>query len=100
MAGRLAERPCVAVECYVPQMTAGRAADFASRLSQCTRNLSAGGEAVRFTGLVALPADEICFGLFEAGSADLVKRVLQLAGIDHERIVMAIQVLADGEEST
>lgn len=55
--------------------------------------MSTGTEAVRLLNLITLPSDDTYFGLFQGGSAELVKRTFEHAAIDYERIVDAIQVV-------
>jgi hypothetical protein len=56
------------------------------------RRMSAGGIPVRYRGAIYMPADEICFSLFEGPSIDAVRQASDAAGSPYTRIVEAIDV--------
>jgi hypothetical protein len=79
------------VEAYTPAQAGlaeieQRARDAASQLSQA-------GTAVRYVRSLYVPEDEICFHLFDAPSFDAVRQASDVARLDAQRIVEAV----DGE---
>jgi len=49
------------------------------------------GEGVRYVRTTYLPHDETCFHLFEAPSSELLGTAMQLASLQYERIVEAVE---------
>ena len=64
----------------------------ADRLAAGARRVSQGGSSVRYVETIFLPGDETCLHTFEADSPAEVRAVLELAGIDVDRVVPAEQV--------
>ena len=83
--------PLFVVERFVPGMTP----DGLSRLARDQQCLP--GVSYRHT--IYVPADEICFCLVEAGSAQVVKDANDHARLPVERIVEAVHVLAAAPRS-
>lgn len=63
--------------------------DHRSRAAGAADAVAATGAAVRHVTSILVPSDETCFHLFEADSADTVRRVVSQAGIPAPRIVEA-----------
>jgi hypothetical protein len=55
------------------------------------------GTPVRFIGSMFLPADEICFYLFEAISAEAVGAACERAALRFERVVEAVDSRKEDE---
>lgn len=91
------------VELYAPASTEGSGPQAAE---DAARRLRDEGVAVRYLGSIVIPGDETCFHVFEAPSAEVVRKVGRRAGIRFERIVPVVEVqpsrpphrLAPGEE--
>jgi hypothetical protein len=50
------------------------------------------GAEVRLLRVIFLPADEVCFYLYEAASADAVREAVTRAGLDFERITEVVSL--------
>ena len=74
------------LESYVSRQTDPDPTELAARCGAAAQEL---GVDVHFLRLISIPEDEICFYLFEAPSADHVRRVSEHAGLRHERILEA-----------
>jgi hypothetical protein len=53
------------------------------------------GTNVRYVRTTFLPGDEVVLHMFEAGSAEALRHAARLAGLEHERIVEAVERPAD-----
>jgi hypothetical protein len=53
------------------------------------------GTNVRYVRTTFLPDDEVVMHLFEALSQEALRQAAQLAGLEHERIVEAVERAAD-----
>jgi hypothetical protein len=75
-------------ETYAPCEGLGTAApgDIARAADQVSRPAA----PVRFLGAVAIPAEETCFWLYEAPSADAVRAAMSAARLHPERITPAV----------
>lgn len=78
--------PSYLVESY----TANRAEaiDAERERAQVTANLAAD---VRYVRTTFLPGDEVVLHLFEARSAEALRDAADVAGLDHQRIVEAVE---------
>jgi hypothetical protein len=78
-------------ETYLPRSRAGDS----SRPARCARagaeQLTREGISVRHVRSTLLPADETCFHVFYATSADAVGEVGRRAGLNWARIVPAVE---------
>jgi hypothetical protein len=70
--------------------------EFAAETVRVRAATERAGKGLRFLQTVYIPGDELCFYLFEAGSADLVDRVIRDARLDFERILPAVAVFDRG----
>jgi len=50
------------------------------------------GDPVCFLGAIAVPAEETCFWLYQAPSADAVRAAMTAAGLRPERITPAVTI--------
>jgi hypothetical protein len=61
------------VELYVPRRAQARLADAVDRALLASEQLTNEGKHVRYLRTIFIPQDEICFHVYEAQAADLVK---------------------------
>lgn len=82
--------PNYIVETYVPQgrEEVDRAA---ARARDAAESLTGEGTAIRFLRSTFVPADELCFFVFEAESSEVVGEATARAAIAVERIVEAVE---------
>jgi hypothetical protein len=85
------------VELYLPRRDEAALADAAWRARVASEQVTSEGNHIRYLRTIFVPADEICFHLYEAQAADVVGEASLRARIPYERIVRAISV--DGSES-
>ena len=67
----------------------------AARASAASRAPTESGETVRYLGSTLIPSDETCFALFEAASAEEVRRLLERASLPYDRIVQAVRICTE-----
>jgi hypothetical protein len=77
------------VETYTP--AAAVLAEIEARTCRAAAELEREGRPVRYVRSIFVPADETCFHLFEAASADAVRDASERAGLSPQRIVEAIE---------
>lgn len=77
------------VEAYVPERGVDALAGTASRARAAARELASEGGAVRYVHSILVPADDTCFQLYEADSAELVEEASRRAGLTSARVVLA-----------
>ena len=63
---------------------------FTASLCDCAASLSGGGRRIQLLTVLAVPADEVIFGVFAATSADLVATACLQAGVPAQRLSAAI----------
>lgn len=80
------------VETYVRQVDREGFATAVDDLRAAIETLGAGTTGVRHLRSYLVPSDEMGIHAVDADSVDVVKRLAQLAGIEVERIVVAIKV--------
>jgi hypothetical protein len=83
--------PSYLVETYVPKAHPGDARAAGRRVRTAARELSRGGEPIRYVRMTFLPGDETCFHVFVAGSEEAVAEVCRRAGLGSPRIVPAVE---------
>ncbi len=83
------------VETYQPDIGGTGFARAVDSVREASESLSREGTRVRHVRSYVMPGDEMCFHVFEAGSAEDVARVSELAGIEVGRIVEAIGVRSE-----
>jgi hypothetical protein len=86
-------------ERYVPSADLELVQVDAARASAASDQATEDGAAVRYLGSTLIPGDETCFVLFEAPSADDVRRLLERARITYDRLVEAVQIGAEERPS-
>jgi len=91
MAPRDAEQAaCYLVEHYCPGASARNLSTWADRLRAVAAELAHEGEAIRLVRATIVPADESLLCVFEADSEALVRTVYGHAGLEFERISVAL----------
>jgi hypothetical protein len=78
------------VEGYLAAGTARRLREFGDAAARVGTELAGAGIRVTYLGGVFLPADQTCFGLFQAVDRQHVSDVCQRAGIPCDRITEAV----------
>ncbi|WP_064743061.1 hypothetical protein [Pseudonocardia spinosispora] len=81
--------PHYLVEWYRPEPNGELLDRTTAFLEHAIRTLSAEGCPVRLLMTVAVPADEVIFGVFAAGSAQVVEQVCRRAGVPSGRLSTA-----------
>jgi hypothetical protein len=84
------------VERYQPAMTPDELAAVVDRDRRAAEGMTVAGIPVRHVSIIHVPADESCFSLFEAPSADALRQAQERLGIGFERIVEAVQLPPQG----
>jgi hypothetical protein len=79
------------VETYMP--SASGLNDVEVRLARAANELSVEGSNVRLVRSIYVAEDEICFHLFDATSADAVKKASAQALVHPQRVVETIETL-------
>ena len=87
------------VETYVAQDDGATIARRAERARDAADRLTREGTPVEFIRSIFVPADETCFYLYEASSADLVQAAARSAHLRFERVVETIAQPRRGEPS-
>jgi hypothetical protein len=82
--------PCYLVEWYSPHLAREPIADTAATLDDCAASMSTAGSIVRLLTVLAVPADDVCFGVFTADSADIVAQTCLRAGLPAQRLTPAV----------
>jgi hypothetical protein len=86
-------------ELYLPQSGVGEVHDAAERARTAADELTRQGTQVRYVRALFLGADETCFHLYEAGSAETVLEASRRAAIPVERVVEAVDIELEETES-
>lgn len=81
---------CYLVEWYRPELTAAQLEITAARLEECAAAMCGADPPVRLLMALAVPADEVVFGVFAAGSAQAVSEACHRAGVPAERLTDAV----------
>jgi hypothetical protein len=82
--------PSFLVETYLARNQAGERAARERRARSAAAELTRGPRRVRFDRSIHIPADEICFFLFDAPSGRAAALVARRAGLDPIRVVEAV----------
>ena len=78
-------------ETYTPREAPGAAAR-AGDLARAAAHAGRPGAPVRFLGAIAVPAEETCFWLYQAPTAEAVRAAMAAAGLRPERITPAVTI--------
>jgi hypothetical protein len=90
--------PCYLVEWYRPEFTAGALEHTAAKLEDCAAAMRDEGSSVRLLMTLAVPTDEVLYGVFTAPSANTVTETCRRAGIPAERLNKAVDAQVSGRE--
>jgi hypothetical protein len=82
-------QPCYLAEWYRPEVLEVSLERIAAAIDESAASLSREGSPVRLLTIVAVPSDQVVFGVFAADSADVVAQACQRAGIPAERLTAA-----------
>jgi hypothetical protein len=77
-------------EAYLARPRASELPMHERRARSAAKQLAHEGIAVRFVRSIFVPADEICFYVFEAASADAVRAACERAALRFERLIEAV----------
>lgn len=81
--------PCYLAEWYQSEVIEKPLERTAAALDDSATSISAQGSPVRLLTMLAVPTDEVIFGIFTAGSAALVTQTCDGAGIPAQRLTAA-----------
>ena len=73
-------------EWYLPELTDQSVTDIVAKLDVAAATVSAGGTPVRLVVTLAVPTDEVLYGVFVAQSPDVVTTTCDRAGVPHQRL--------------
>jgi hypothetical protein len=82
--------PCYLAEWYRPDLSAEQLDHIAAALEDGAASLSSQRSVVRLLMTVAVPTDEVIFGVFTATSPHIVAELCRRAGIPLQRLTAAI----------
>jgi hypothetical protein len=77
---------CYLVEWYMPELTDHAVDDIVARLDAAASTVTREGTEVRLRLVVAVPTDEVLFGVFAAASPDIVSKTCIRAGAPYQRL--------------
>lgn len=83
--------PSFLVEVYAPGVEPRAFADVVGRMRRAARSLADEGIGLRYVRGLLVPAEETCFHVVEAPSADAVAEASRRAQLDYERVVAVIE---------
>jgi hypothetical protein len=81
---------CYLVEWYRPGLDDDQLSDLVADLDRASASVGIEGLAVRCLWTLAVPADDVAFGIFTADSADTVSMVCRRAGMPASRLTAAL----------
>src|SRR5437868_955265 len=81
---------CYLAEWYRPGLTDEQLDRTATTLQNCAATMSAEGSPVHLLVTLAVPTDEVIFGVFTAGSVQVLTEMCRRAGIPVQRLSAAI----------
>jgi hypothetical protein len=73
-------------EWYLPELTDQSVDDIVAKLDVAASTVSDEGTPVRLLVTLAVPTDEVLYGVFGAQSPDIVTATCQRAGVPHQRL--------------
>jgi hypothetical protein len=73
-------------EWYLPELTEESVDDVVAKLDAAAVLVSSEGTPMRLVVTLAVPTDEVLYGVFGAGSSDIVSRTCLRAGVPHQRL--------------
>ena len=73
-------------EWYLPELTDKSVDDLVAKLDAAAISVSGDGAPVRLLVTLAVPTDEVLYGVFGAHSPDVVSKICVQAGVPHQRL--------------
>jgi hypothetical protein len=73
-------------EWYLPEMTDTSVDGVVAKLDAAAVTVSGEGTPVRLVVTLAVPTDEVLYGVFGAHSPDIVSKTCLMAGVPHQRL--------------
>ena len=73
-------------EWYLPELTETSVDEVVAKLDAASVTVSSEGTPVRLLVTLAVPTDEVLYGVFGARSSDIVSRTCLQAGVPHQRL--------------
>ncbi|HZN81006.1 MAG TPA: hypothetical protein VFC01_15175 [Mycobacterium sp.] len=73
-------------EWYLPELTETSVDEMVAKLDAAAILVSSEGAPVRLVITLAVPTDEVLYGVFGAGSSDIVSKTCLQAGVPHQRL--------------
>jgi hypothetical protein len=73
-------------EWYLPELTDKSVDDMVAKLDAAAVSVSSEGATIRLLVTLAVPNDEVLYGVFGAHSPDIVSRTCLQAGVPHQRL--------------
>jgi hypothetical protein len=86
--------PCYLVEWFRPELTEELLDQAVTKLDECVAAMCVEGSPVRLLMTLAVPDDDVVFGVFAAGSEEVVARVCRDAGVPAQRLSVAVDARA------
>ncbi|KUH95724.1 hypothetical protein [Mycobacterium sp. IS-3022] len=80
------EAACYLAEWYLPELTEQSVDDLVARLDAAAAVATGEGTPVQLLLTVSVPSDEVLYGVFDAGSQEIVSRTCHAAGAPHQRL--------------
>lgn len=80
------ESACFLAEWYLPEFTQQSVDDIVARLDAAAATATDGGTPVQLLVTLAVPEDEVLYGVFGADSPEAVSRTCLAAGAPHQRL--------------
>ena len=74
------------VEWYLPELTEESVDDIVAKLDAAATTATDEGTPVRLLVTLAVPTDEVLYGVFSAHSPDSVATTCERAGVPHQRL--------------
>lgn len=96
MGGTLHDVPCYLAEWYLPAIVAAALEPTAATLDHAAAAITALGSPVRLLSVLAVPSDEVLFGIFAAASEQVVAQTCDRAGMPAQRLTAARSVPTQG----
>ena len=90
MSTEVQSSPCYLVEWYRPGLSGDQLDRATASIETCAASVSAGGSRVHLLAIIAVPADEVVFGVFAAASESDVAETCRKAGMAAQRVTAAL----------
>jgi hypothetical protein len=85
-------------ERYLPRASEHVARADAKQAREASELLTQEGTDVSYLGSALIPADQMCFAVFEAHSAEQVEQLIARAAIPYDHVVEAVRLRENGNE--